>query len=258
MTDQRPVTEEDLHAYVDGRLAEDRSAGLRDYLAEHPDAAARVADYRAQRDGLRAAFLPIAQTPLPPRLDVRRMVEDRRGRFQSWRLPAAASVALAIGLGGGWALRSAAAPPQNGVAALAREAADNYRVYAYDASRPVEIAAADQAKLVQWVSTRLQRPVTAPDLRQAGFQLIGGRLVATPHGPAAMFIYDSRQGQRLAVMIRPMALEKQTRMAEEADRGLGGVSWAEQGLGYSVIGASSARRLHPIAEQVHRQVNSAT
>lgn len=81
-------------------------------------------------------------------------------------------MALAAGLAGGWGMRGVAVP-QNGVAALAREAAENYRVYANDAERPVEIAAADEPKLVEWVSDRLQRRVVPPNLTAAGFRLLG-------------------------------------------------------------------------------------
>lgn len=256
MIDVRPITEEDLHAFVDDRLDAGRLEAVRAYLAANPGEAARVAAFVADRDMLRAALRPLADAPIPPSLDVRRMVEGRRRRRELWRLPAAAAAALVVGIGGGWQLRGASVPPQNGVAALAREAADNYRVYAYDTARPVEMGAADQAQLVSWVSSRLQRPVTAPDLTGAGFRLLGGRLVTTPHGPAAMFLYDRADGQRLAVMIRPMAIEKQTRMSEHADGGLGGVAWADDGLGYSLVGAASARELHPLADEVRRAVRA--
>jgi anti-sigma factor RsiW len=254
MTD-RPITEEDIHAFIDGRLDSQRGETVWAYLAAHPQSAATVAAYRADRQELRDALQPMAEVPIPLALDVRRMVEARRRGGASWRLPLAASIALVVGLGGGWLLRGADLPPQNGVAALAREAAENYRVYAYDTARPVEIAAGDEAKLVSWVSDRLQRRVSPPNLDKAGFRLIGGRLVTTPHGPAAMFLYDGAQGQRLAVVVRPMAIDKQTRMSEHADDGLGDVSWADQGMGYSLVGPASPRTLHPLADEVRRQTS---
>ena len=39
---ESPVTEEELHAYVDGQLAADRLAAVEQWLAEHADDAARV------------------------------------------------------------------------------------------------------------------------------------------------------------------------------------------------------------------------
>ena len=254
MTD-RPITEEDLHAYVDGGLDDARMAAVGGYLADHPEIAETLAAYSADRGTLRDALRPLAEAPIPPTLDVRRLLEARRGRSDAWRLPVAASLALAAGLAGGWGMRGMAVP-QNGVAALAREAAENYRVYANDAKRPVEIAAADEPKLVEWVSDRLQRRVVPPNLTAAGFRLLGGRLVTTPHGPAAMFLYEGAKSERLAVMVRPMANDKTTRMSEHGDHGVGGVAWADKGLGYSLVGWASARELHPIADEVRRAAES--
>ena len=42
------VTEEELHAYVDGELAADRQRTVEAWLASHPEDAARVAQWRAQ------------------------------------------------------------------------------------------------------------------------------------------------------------------------------------------------------------------
>ena len=54
MTD--PITETDLHAFVDGQLDVARRIEVEDYLAGHPEIAARVmADMRA-RDALALAF----------------------------------------------------------------------------------------------------------------------------------------------------------------------------------------------------------
>src|ERR1700757_3092426 len=104
MTD-RPITEEDLHAYIDGRLDGQRSETVRAYLNAHPEAAETVAAYSADRQRLRDALQPIADAPIPPALDVRRMVEARRRSRAALRgLPLAASITLAVGLGGGWFL----------------------------------------------------------------------------------------------------------------------------------------------------------
>ena len=43
------ITEADLHAFVDGQLEATRRIEVEDYLARHPDAAARImADMRVQ------------------------------------------------------------------------------------------------------------------------------------------------------------------------------------------------------------------
>jgi anti-sigma factor RsiW len=72
-----------------------------------------------------------------------------------------------------------------------------------------------------------------------------------------MFLYEGAKSERLAVMVRPMANDKTTRMSEHGDHGVGGVAWANKGLGYSLVGSASARELHPIADEVRRAAESA-
>jgi len=257
MTSPRPITEDELQAYVDGALDASRREEVADYLRQHPQAARRIDGYMAQRAALRAALAPIADEPVPSELNLRSLLAARRARAAAWRPAIAAALTLCVGAALGWAARGVATPDAHGVPALAREAAENYRVYAADTRRPVEIPAADQAALVQWVSNRLGSPISVPDLRAAGYRFIGGRLVTTPNGPAAMFIYDGAEGARLAVLSRPMRIEKDTRMSEQSDGGLGRVSWAARGIGYSVVGQAPAAALHPLADEVRRQVESA-
>ena len=43
-----PVTEDELHAYIDGELPAERKAAIATWLSEHPEQAAMVASWRAQ------------------------------------------------------------------------------------------------------------------------------------------------------------------------------------------------------------------
>jgi anti-sigma factor RsiW len=252
----RPVSEEDLHGYVDGWLEPGRREAVEAYLAAHPDVAARVADDRRQRDALRAAFAPAAEAPLPPELNLERMIAAHQARrsFPGWRIAASLVITLGLGVAGGWFVRGMSLPPQSGVAALSREAADSYRVYAADRARPVEIPAAQQAALTEWISNRLKRPIAAPDLTAVGYRLMGGRLVATPHGPAGLFLYENAQRVRLAVFVRPMRERDQNAaMADHHFNGGDGVAWADDGLGYDLAGPVPAQALRPIANALRRQ-----
>jgi anti-sigma factor RsiW len=92
-----------------------------------------------------------------------------------------------------------------GIAALSQEAAASYAVYAPDCVHPVEVRADNRAVLLEWAAQRLKRPVTIPDLAASGYRFMGGRVVATAHGPAAMFMYDDDKGTRLVLLTRAMA-----------------------------------------------------
>src|SRR5262249_60909052 len=97
MTDRDlPVTEEELHAYVDGELPTDRLASVEAWLATHPEDMTRVAGWRSLADAIRARYGAVASEPIPARLS-RRQIE-RAGR--SWRTGAAAAAVAAFGGGG--------------------------------------------------------------------------------------------------------------------------------------------------------------
>jgi anti-sigma factor RsiW len=104
------VTEEELHAYVDGELAADRRGTVEAWLASHPEDAARVAQWRAQAEAIRARFGAFASEPVPTRFDLDRLAR----RARSWRAAAAAAVIVAFVAGAvvGWMAHgaSAAAP----------------------------------------------------------------------------------------------------------------------------------------------------
>ncbi|WP_454659113.1 anti-sigma factor family protein [Bosea beijingensis] len=254
----RPITEDDLIGFVDQRLDAERQAEVEAYLDAHPDVASRIVGYEAQRDMLRAAFAPIAQEPIPSDLDLVRMVGERRRprRLPRWTMAMAASLLLCLGGLGGWALRGIGSPPQGGVQALAQEAAASYAVFAPDRTRPVEIRAGDISQLVSWASGQLRRPVSVPDLTGSGYRLMGGRIVPTEHGAAALFMYDDDRGSRLVVLARPMRADQDMPMSPHSQDGVSGWSWADNGLGYSLVGAVTPETLHPIADDVRRQTRN--
>ena len=83
---------------------------------------------------------------------------------------------------------------------------------------------------------------------------MGGRLVATAHGPAAMFMYDNDHGSRIVVLTRPMSSADQNApMTPQSQDDVGGLSWADDGLGYSLVGQTPPESLRPIANEVRRQ-----
>jgi anti-sigma factor RsiW len=253
----RPITEDDLHAYVDHALAAERRAEVAAYLDAHPDAARRIDGFAGQRELLRSALAPVADEPLPPALNLARMIEVRRRRPSMSRWAAAAVLLLCIGAGGGWLARASLQPAPGGLAALAQEAANSYDVYAPDHVRPVELRASDATQLTQWISNRLHQPIKVPDLATSGYRLMGGRLVATSHGPAGMFMYDDDHGGRLVVLTRPMSSADQNApMTAQSKGDVAGFAWADGGMGYSLVGQTSPESLRPIANEVRKQARN--
>src|SRR6185503_16606344 len=94
------VTEDELHAYVDGELAADRRAAVEQWLGDHAEDAARVAAWRAQADAIRASYGAVASEPVPRRFDLAVLARGER----KWSRLAAAVALLACLVGGasGW------------------------------------------------------------------------------------------------------------------------------------------------------------
>lgn len=260
MSDQaRPIAEEELHAYVDGCLEAERQPAVLRYLQEHPEIARRVDAYQAQRQGLRDAFGVVADEPIPPRLSLERLVQQRPGRqWQLW--PAAACVFLSLGLGGvgGWFLRGGMSPVPATIAMLTQAAVSNHVVYTADKRRPTELGATQRDDLARWVSNRLNHQVAPPDLSAEGYSYMGGRLAATPDGPAGQFMYSNAQGVRLTVFVLPLHAANSAPIQHVDFAHVDGCAWIDGNIGYTVVGDLPPAELRRLAEIVRRQFEGTT
>src|SRR5215469_31874 len=128
MTDPEvPVTEDELHAHVDGELPADRRAAVEAWLATHPDDMARVSGWRALADAIRARYGAVATEPVPARLSLRQI--ERAGRSCRGVAAAAAVAAFLLGGAAGWFGHGVAMPPRSAAAASTADAVDAYRLY---------------------------------------------------------------------------------------------------------------------------------
>jgi anti-sigma factor RsiW len=257
----RPIAEEELHAYVDGQLDMDRQPAVLRYLQDHPDVARQVAGWRAQRDALRAAFASVAAEPIPPRLGLERLIQERlERRRRPWLTAAAVLLAFGIGGTGGWFLHGGLAPPvaTSSITLLAQQAVANYIVYTADRRRPTELGADQREDMAKWVSNRLDRPIVPPDLSKDGYNYMGGRLAATPDGPAGLFMYDDAQGVRLTVFVLPLGAVPSAPIQHVDFAHINGCAWIDHGVGYTVVGKASLKELRRLAEVVRQQLTGST
>src|SRR5438067_8314859 len=197
-----PVHDDDLHAYADDQLPPPRAEELAAAMTREPALALRVAEIRRQNALLRDAFDPWLADPLPPKLLAAAAGHTPR-RISRW-LPAAAGIAasLVIGVGVGWFGRGEMLQLAGTPVTFPRQAALTHALYAADANRPVEIWAAEEQRLVSWLSKRLGFALHAPDLNGVGFALVGGRLVAGNERPGALFMYENADKQRISLLVR--------------------------------------------------------
>src|SRR3569833_45629 len=181
-----PVTEDELHAYVDGELPAERRADVEAWLAAHPDEAERVQSWRAMAEMLHARYDSIAQEPVPARLELERL--ERRPRQWVYGAVAAALVAFIAGGAIGWVAHGATAAPST-FQSFTEDALAAHRLYVVEVRHPVEVPGNERDHLQAWPTKRCGWTVFAPNLEASGLKLVGGRLLPGPNGPASFLMY---------------------------------------------------------------------
>ena len=255
MTDRDlPVTEDELHAYVDGELAPDRNAAVEAWLATHADDMARVTAWRSLADAIRTRYGAVATEPVPARLSLRQI--ERAGR--SWRGIAAAAAVAAFVVGGlaGWSARGASTGVPGTVETLTTDALDAYKLYVVEVRHPVEVPGSESAHLTQWLSKRVGYELRIPDLEKVGLKLVGGRLLPGPHGAAAFFMYEGKSGERFT-LYSTRSDGPDTALRYNANGPTAALYWADGAVAYVVSGEADRDRLHRVAESAYAQLERA-
>ena len=254
MVDREPsVSEEELHAYVDGQIAGGECAVIEKWLESHPDDAARVAAWRAQADAIRARYGAAASEPVPRRFDLERIARADR----KWSRLAAAVALLAFLVGGaaGWVSRGAW-EGNTSSGTVTAEALDAHKLYVVEVRHPVEVPGSEADHLSQWLSRRVGYAVRPPNLSASGLNLVGGRLLPSPSGPAAaFFMYEASSGERFTVYCR-RAKAPESALRYRAAGAVGSFFWVGDDVAFVVSGPADRARLQKVAEAVYEQVES--
>jgi len=250
MTDPEiPVTEDELHAFIDNELPAERRGDVEAWLAAHPDDATRVQSWRQMADALHARYDTVVNEPVPQRLELERLGAQPR-RWISGMI-AASFAAFVVGGAVGWLAHGAAAAPSL-IQNFTDDALDAHRLYVVEVRHPVEVPGDEKAHLQQWLTRRCGWAVHAPELDSAGLKLVGGRLLPGPSGPASFLMYEGPSGERFTVYAAKASTET-TQMRYTTEGGNGALFWADRGVGYVVSGGNDRERLTQVARQVYDQ-----
>ena len=254
-----PISEADIHAYVDGRLSAAKAAGVDDALASDPALAARVAEMRAQNAALRDAFDLVLDEPIPDHLLAAAVPPALRDARHRRTLPLAIGFAatLLIGIFVGWLVRDALIERSGTPTTFARQAAFAHALYATDVNRPVEIWANEEKRLVNWLTKRLGFQVHAPDLTSVGYLLVGGRLVAGNEKPTALFMYENADKERLSLQVRKQRGADETAFRYAYENGIGVFYWVDEACSYALAASADRSQLLKIAHVVYGQLAAA-
>lgn len=252
------VTEADLQAWHDGRLAADRRAQVDEWLAAHPHDAERFGAYRDIDMQLRERFGPILEQPVPPRLAMSLQPQPHRmHRMQRMQRIAAAWLLAVCSAAAGWFGHDVlqAASPND----LARQAAIAHAVFSPEVRHPVEVVAAQKAHLSAWLSKRLNTQLTLPQLDALGYTLVGGRLLTGNHGAVAQLMYRDDSGRRVTLYVSPEYVandaEKAGGFAAARIAGLNVVYWSDEHFGCAITGDLPQQELMRIGHAAYGQLD---
>jgi anti-sigma factor RsiW len=251
------VTEDELHAYVDGELSAERRGAVEAWLAAHPDDAARVAAWRKQAELIQARYGGVAEESVPSRLDLARLA--RRRRFGLAAIAAAAAVVVFVAGGAaGWFARGSellASPPD--LSRFTSDALEAYRLYVVEVRHPVEVPGDQRPHLVQWLSKRVGSPVRAPTLDKLGLKLVGGRLLPGPTGATAFFMYEAASGERFTLYCGHTT-DPATALRYIAGDRNAAYYWVDGNLFYVLSGPAEREKLRAIAQAAYEQIDART
>ncbi|CAN5739077.1 anti-sigma factor [soil metagenome] len=269
-TPQRTVTDDELHSLLDGRLDAAARDTLQARVDADPQAASTLAAWRSQQLALRALHSQVLDEPVPPALSQAAIqtAAALQQVSQWWRWGGmAAGLVLAFGVG--WLSRGQM-PSGAGASAtiagtqpareFARQASVAHAVFSPEVRHPVEVAAAQQEHLVQWLSKRLGRPLKVPSLTAHGYDLVGGRLLPGDAGARAQFMFQNSSGERVTLYVGAVnakagdAAAKETAFSFSADGPVPGFYWVDQGFGYALAGKMSREALVKLADAVYKQL----
>ena len=197
---EQQISEQELHAFVDGELDASRAVAIAAELAAVPELAARVAAIRADRALIMRIYGPLADEPLPATLldTVTRATHRRRPpwlRRTAWAIAAAAALAV-VGWFGEPLLRS---NPADGLVAEAMAVRGGAQRPAEEFKAP---ALPPPAARDQLLRATLNVPLKTPNLGKAGFELDAIGVYGDGHARRALELsYRDGHGRRFTVYL---------------------------------------------------------
>ncbi len=247
--DTGPVDLGDLSAYLDSELGEERCAAVESHLADHPEAAARLAEYRRRDEALRLAFAQLSvdqmKRPMP-----RVTQATSLGRHRFRLAIAVAILGVILGTAGWW--YGSTILEDRALATLAREAVTAHLLYAGQPGQSPLVTGGSEHVSAR-LSAFLGAEVKAPNLSGLGLQFVGLRELAADRGPAALLVYQDADGREISCYFKHLAENRETGFARKVAGGANVIYRLDEHLGYAVVGALPVSALQRIAEVGYRQ-----
>jgi anti-sigma factor RsiW len=247
-----PISELELHAFIDGELGDARASEVAAAIAADADLAARVAAFRRDKAMLAQILAPLAHRPLPlPLRDRIAAAARRRSAAVRARATAAFAAAAAIALAvlvGDTILANRGPEPLVAEALAAREGrlVPESRIAASAMPTPAERDAL--------VASNLAVPVKVPDLRKAGYELTTlSRYSGRQDHPAFELTYRNPRGDIFTVYLSPPTGQQDFNLLKQGAFRI--CVWQTEELSAVMVGEMSTDEMLRIASLTYADLN---
>jgi anti-sigma factor RsiW len=244
-----PPTEEELHAYLDGHLPQDRCSVVEQHLRDHPDDAKRLEAYRADGEAIARLFSRAGQTvPVPPLVRQRAIAVPRY-----WRRAAVIALIIAGTIAGGMLWRNRGEDAR--WARLGNEALAAH--LALDKPQSAPAMTVSLAEISRFLTDAIGQPRTLTTSADPAYALVGSRMWASPDGRVAQLSFRLADGNLVTMLLQPWPRAADTpfrRVAGQPD--LTTLAWVDDRIFCAVSGALPPAELERIARSIYERILS--
>ena len=246
------ITQEFIHAYVDGELDLARSLEIEQHMQECQACASAYHNQTALRSALKDSSLyHSAPAGLEKRIraSLRREAKSEVGRrLFGWRWLPVGAMALILLLGLViW--RAVPSLRPSGDEFLAQEIVSNHVRSLQLESHHIDVVSEDPHTVKPWFDGKLDFAPPVKDFSSQGFPLIGGRLEYLNNRAVAALIYQ-RQKHYINLYIWPAEQSNATSEVGTKRQGYNLLHWTNSGMTYWAISDLNGVELHEFARLV--------
>jgi len=246
------ITQEFIHAYVDGELDLARSLEVEQHIQECQACANAYRSQTAWRSALKDSSLyhsAPARLEKQIRSSLRREAESEVGRrLFGWRWLPVGAMALILLLG--FVLwRAAPGLRPAGDEILAQEMVSNHVRSLQLESHRTDVISSDQHTVKPWFDGKLDFAPPVKDFSSQGFPLLGGRLEYLNNRAVAALIYQRRK-HFINLYIWPAEQSNATTEVATTRQGYNLLHWTNSGMNYWAVSDLNGVELHEFARLV--------
>jgi anti-sigma factor RsiW len=272
-----PVSEAELHGFVDGDMDRGRREAVEAFLATSPGDAARVETWRRQNEAIRSAFAAVETGPLPWSLPLAPGAEGVAAHAAGGQAEASGShswrarwFARLIGLSfasGALLAASAAylagrvnapeATPPSSEGPTPAGTNDTFVTRAMSALRTFEspLSAVRLSPNSDGPGQDTAAPIL-PTLPVEGLKLAGVRAMPGEQGQMSCLIYARPDEANIALCVEKAGDPGETVPHVSGNFPSAAIHWRQRGANYALVGALPEAGLRSLADAVHAQVEA--